>query len=166
MAKRTKKAKRTTSSGNLLEQTVKTICKQKGFEIAKYNEWNKNPEKFGSELLLTDVPYDTIYKHAGKTEFLLKSAKHKLEIRIECKWQQVAGSVDEKLPYLYLNSIEAMPEKHIVVVTGGKGWKTGAIPWLKEAAANRKYTTSSNSDKIIEILSLEEFMTWANNILR
>jgi hypothetical protein len=31
---------------------------------------------------------------------------------IECKWQQVSGSVDEKLPYLYLNCIEAMPEKN------------------------------------------------------
>lgn len=51
-----------------------------------------------------------------------------------------------------------MPEKHIVVVIDGKGWKTGAIPWLKEAAANRKYTTSANSDKKIEVLSLTEFM--------
>lgn len=120
----------------------------------------------GNELLLTDVPYDTIYQHSGKTEFLLKSERYNLEIRIECKWQQVAGSVDEKLPYLYLNSIEAMPEKHIVVVIDGNGWKTGAIPWLKEAAVNRKYTTSESPKKKIEILSLAEFMTWANTTLR
>jgi DpnII restriction endonuclease len=166
MPKKRKIIKRQTSSGNLLEQTVKTVCKQKGFKIAKYSEWKKNPEKFGVELLLTDVPYNSIYKHAGKTEFLLKSSRYKLEIRIECKWQQVAGSVDEKLPYLYLNSIEAMPEKHIVVVIDGKGWKSGAIPWLKEAAASRKYTTPTNSDKKIEVLSLTEFMAWANNVFK
>ena len=59
-----------------------------------------------------------------------------------------------------------MPEKHIVVVIDGKGWKTGAIPWLKEAAANRKYTNASNANKKIEILSLTEFMAWANDVLR
>jgi len=166
MAKRTKKAKRTTASGNLLEQTVKTVCRQKGFKIVKYKDWSKNPKKYGEELLLTHVPYETIYKHPGKTEFLLKSARYGLEIRIECKWQQVAGSVDEKLPYLYLNSLEAMPEKHIVVVIDGTGWKAGAIPWLKEAAANRKYTTSATAQKKIEVLSLTEFMTWANTVFR
>lgn len=96
----------------------------------------------------------------------MKSSRYNLEIRIECKWQQVAGSVDEKLPYLYLNSIEAMPERHIVVIIDGKGWKSGAIPWLKEAASQRKYSESLMSEKKIEILSLTEFMTWANNILR
>ncbi|MDP2208705.1 MAG: 4-diphosphocytidyl-2C-methyl-D-erythritol kinase [Bacteroidota bacterium] len=166
MAQRITKSKRTTSSGNLLEQTVKTVCKEKGFKIVKYLDWKKSPERYGDELLLTNVPYDTIYKHGGKTEFLLKSVLYTLEIRIECKWQQVSGSADEKLPYLYLNSIEGMPEKHIVIVIDGNRWKKGAIPWLKEVAANRKYTTLLNKNKRIEILSLIEFMSWANNIFR
>ncbi len=166
MAKKINRPKRRTSSGNLLEQTVKTVCSQKGFKIAKYKDWKKNPAKFGDEVLLTNVPYDTIYKHTGKTEFLLKSTRYNLETRIECKWQQVTGSVDEKLPYLYLNSIETMPEKHILIIIDGKGWKTGAIPWLKEAAAHRKYTSTVNADKKIEILSLTEFMAWANITLR
>ncbi len=166
MAKKVTKPQRTTSSGNLLEQTVKTVCKQKGFKIVSYTEWEKKADKYVKELLLTNVPYKTIYKHQGKTEFLLKSARFNLEIRIECKWQQVAGSVDEKLPYLYLNSLEAMPENHIVVVIDGKGWKAGAIPWLKETAANRKYTTSETAKKKIEILSLAEFMTWANTTFK
>lgn len=160
------KRKRTTRSGNVLERTVKEVLAANGFQIVKYRDWNKSPEKYGTELLLTNVPFETIYKHRGKTEFLLKSKKHNLEIRIECKWQQGAGSVDEKLPYLYLNSIEAMPEKHIVVVIDGSGWKAGAIPWLKEAAANRKYTTAATAKKKIEVLSLAEFMTWANTTFK
>lgn len=160
------KRKRTTRSGNVLERTVKEVIAANGFEIVKYRDWNKSPEKYGTELLLTNVPFETIYKHRGKTEFLLKSKKHNLEMRIECKWQQGPGSVDEKLPYLYLNSIEAMPEKHIVVVIDGSGWKDGAIPWLKEAAANRKYTSAANTRKKIEVLSLAEFMTWANSTFK
>jgi hypothetical protein len=160
------KRKRTTRSGNVLERTVKEVLAANGFEIHRYLDWKKNPEKYGTELLLTNVPYETIYKHRGKTEFLLKSKRHNLEIRIECKWQQRSGSADEKLPYLYLNTIEAMPEKHIVVVIDGEGWKAGAIPWLKEVAATRKYTTSTTAQKKIEVLRLAEFMTWANTTFK
>ena len=103
-------------SGNILEQTVKTVFQNKGFKIISYREWGKNPDGYGTELLLTNVPYTTIYRHSGRTEFLAKSGKYSFEIRIECKWQQSSGSVDEKLPYLYLNCIESMPENHIVII--------------------------------------------------
>ena len=128
-----------------------------------YRKWNKNPQKFGNELLLKNVPFKTIYNHKGNTEFLLLSQKYNLKIRIECKWQQVAGSVDEKLPYLYLNTIEAMPEKDIIILIDGDGWKKGAKAWLKSAVTERKYTTENNNNKNIRIFSLADFFTWANN---
>jgi hypothetical protein len=114
-------------------------------------------------LLLKNVPFETIYKHKGNTEFLLLSKKHKLKIRIECKWQQSAGSVDEKLPYLYLNSIEAMPEKDIMILIDGDGFKQGAKEWLRAAVRDKKYSTSENDDKNIMVFSLSQFFTWANN---
>lgn len=70
-----------------------------------------------------------------------------MEIRIECKWQQAAGSVDEKLPYLYLNTIEAMPENSIMILIDGAGWKAGAIQWLKDAVKQKKYTTEETKKK-------------------
>jgi hypothetical protein len=150
-------------TGNQLEVAVQTVLSGKGFSILNYREWLKNPKQFGEELLLKNVPFETIYKHKGNTEFLLLSQKYKLTIRIECKWQQVAGSVDEKLPYLYLNSIEAMPEKEIMILIDGAGWKEGAIEWLKSAVKEKKYTTKENNTKVIKVFSLAEFFTWANN---
>lgn len=154
---------RVTRSGNTLEKTVIGALQTKGFQIESYHNWLKDPKKYSREILLMHVPFESIYNHKGRTEFLLKSEKYKLEIRIECKWQQTSGSVDEKLPYLYLNAIEKMPEDHIVVVIDGKGWKKGAIEWLKQAASEKKYTTIINRDKKIEILTLTEFMTWMND---
>lgn len=154
------------NSGNVLEQTVKTILSSKGFEKVRYIEWSKKPEKFGRELLLFNVPFTSIYDHKGSTEFRLISDRHNLDIRIECKWQQSAGSVDEKLPYLYLNCIEAMPEKHIIILIDGDGWKRGAIPWLKQAVEEKKYTDETNRDKIIQVMDLKEFITWANSTFR
>lgn len=78
------------SSGNVLEQNVVSTFKAKGFEVVKYSFWNKNQNKYGGELLLKNVPFESIYGH---TEFLLKSQKYNIEIRIECKWQ--AGSVEQ-----------------------------------------------------------------------
>ncbi|MBA4198411.1 MAG: 4-diphosphocytidyl-2C-methyl-D-erythritol kinase [Chitinophaga sp.] len=150
-------------TGNQLEVAVKTVLTGKGFQIVNYRVWEKDPNKYSKELLLENVPFTTIYEHKGNTEFLLLSDKYKLHIRIECKWQQVAGSVDEKLPYLYLNSIEAMPEKTIIILIDGAGWKLGSIKWLRDAVKNKKYTTTQNKDKKIHVFSLTEFFTWANN---
>jgi hypothetical protein len=84
------------TTGNQLEQAVKTVLTGKGFKLVNYRVWEKNPEKYGDELLLENAPFTTVYNHKGNTEFLLLSKKYKLKIRIECKWQQVSGSVDEK----------------------------------------------------------------------
>lgn len=154
------------NSGNNLEQAVRTVFQNKGFEIVTYREWEKRPDKYSTELLLVNAPYTTIYDHSGRTEFLAKSKKYNFEIRIECKWQQSQGSVDEKLPYLYLNCIESMPENHIVIIIDGKGFKEGAVEWLRNAVEQKKYTNSVSSAKVIEVFDLTEFFTWANRFLR
>ena len=157
---------RDTGSGSVLEATVISTFEKKGFKVVMHSEWKKNVEIYGKELLLKNVPYPTIYDHNGKTEFLLLSEKFKKEIRIECKWQQTSGSVDEKLPYLYLSAIEKMPEEEIIILYGGAGWKSGAIPWLKRAVIEKKYVVDKNSEKIIKVFTIDEFLTWANNTFK
>ncbi len=157
------KGKSANITGNQLEIAVQTVLSNKGFEIEMYRKWNKNPNNYGKELLLKNVPYETIYGHGGNTEFLLISEKYNLKIRIECKWQQSAGSVDEKLPYLYLNTIEAMPEKNIMILIDGDGFKKGAKTWLKNAVKQKLYTNKTNCDTNIMVFSLTEFFTWAND---
>jgi hypothetical protein len=149
-------------TGNQLETAVKTVLAGKGFKIVKYRDWIKSPSSFGEEVLLTNVPYTTIYKHRGNTEFLLISKTYDLVMRIECKWQQSSGSVDEKLPYLYLNVIETMPESKIMILIDGRGWKEGALKWLKDAVKKKKYTQGTNKKKEILVFNLTDFFTWAN----
>lgn len=149
------------SSGNVFEQAVISTMTAKGFQVAMYREWQKSPSLYGGELLLKNVPYNTIYGHQGNTEFLLKSTSRNIEIRIECKWQQAAGSVDEKFPYLYLNCIEAMPESHIIILVDGGGYKQGAINWLNTTVNSKRYQ-SQNNGKTIQVMNLVEFIRWAN----
>lgn len=150
--------------GNALEQIVKgTFSIKRGFTEVPFKNYNKNPQKYGTELLIRNYPFTSIYGHKGNTEFYLLSKVYDCEIRIECKWQQVAGSVDEKYPYLYLNCIEAMPEKDIIILLDGGGYKKEAHEWLKSAIVQKKY--QFNSTKNIQLLDIKNFMKWANNLL-
>ena len=80
------------------------------------------------------MPYTTLYDGRGYTEFLLISQIFNLEIRIECKWQQTAGSIDEKLPHVYLSAVNAVPENNVIILIDGPGFRDGAISWLKNIA--------------------------------
>jgi len=154
------------NQGKILEKTVESTFSAKGFEVTKYRAWDKDRSKYGEELLLENCPFKNIYNHDGNTEFLLRSKKFNCEIRIECKWQQSNGSVDEKFPYLYLNCIEAMPENEIVIIIDGGGAKAGAVKWLKNTIESKKYTSEENNNKNIHVFSLVEFIKWANKRFR
>ena len=153
---------RTNITGSQLETAIMTVLINKGFNVVSFKDWEKDQQAYGSELLLRNVPFETIYGHRGKTEFLLKSQKHQRSIRIECKWQQVAGSVDEKLPYLYLNAVEKMPEREIILLIDGPGWKSGALEWIRKAIRDFKYADVFNHGKQIHLFNLSEFFAWAN----
>jgi hypothetical protein len=151
--------------GRVLENAVIGVFEQHGFEVVSFKDWLKSPESFGGELLLTNVPYRSIYGHDAKTEFRVQSVRLNFEARIECKWQQSSGSVDEKFPYLYLNCISAMPEDNIFIVLDGGGAKPTAVKWLKDAAKSRQFIPV-DSQKQVDVFSLTEFIAWANKKLR
>ena len=65
-------------TGNQLEVAVKTVLSGKGFELINYRIWEKNPENYGNELLLENVPFTTIYEHKGNTEYPGKNKKHNM----------------------------------------------------------------------------------------
>lgn len=161
MSTQGRKANRT---GNTLESTIVAVMESKGFQTVAHRQWLKNPQAYEGELLLRHVPYETIYQHKGKSEFVLQSAQKGLRVRVECKWQQTAGSVDEKFPYLYLNCLQ-MPEEKIIIVVDGGGAKDGAVSWLRHACQHRLFLPA-DSNKQIQTMSLTEFLIWANNTFR
>jgi hypothetical protein len=150
-------------NGRALEDVVRGVFIKRGFVEVSYNKFCKKPaDYFGEELLIRNYPAVSIYGSKIKTEFYLSSVKYNCKIRIECKWQQVAGTVDEKYPYLYLNCIDSMPEKDIIILLDGKGYRETARAWLKNAIEDKKYQ-SINSGKNIQLFTITEFMRWANN---
>ncbi|MDX2061708.1 MAG: PD-(D/E)XK nuclease superfamily protein [Bacteroidia bacterium] len=159
-------SKKRSETGNMLESVVLNTFIQKGFKSYAFSHYEKRKEKIEEHsILLTNAPFENIYGQVSRTEFLAISPDFQSgPIRIECKWQQTSGSVDEKFPYLYLNVIEAMPEKTIVILYGGGGYRHGAIEWLKKAVVERLYQV--DCPKTILVFNIDEFIKWANNNFR
>ena len=105
------------------------------------------------ELLLTSFnllfdkqhKYNSIYGHNAKMDFYIPS----LDLAIECKNQEGAGSVAEKIPYV-LEAFEQHPSKNGLLILGGEYWKTK--PGIKKWACDKV----QKSSKTITILYEQE----------
>lgn len=151
-----------TSHGAGFERSIAKAVAAKGFSVRGYADWHEAGEPEG-EWLLTNVPYTTLYGSKGRTEFLLLSATRGLRIRIEAKWQSSGGSVDEKLPYLYLNALKAMPEPTVFIVIDGPGWRPGGLQWLRNSADGHAF--ADGGDKVIKVMGLDAFRAWTETEL-
>ena len=106
------------------------------------------------DILLKHVPYTNIYGSSRcRSEFLLCYQGRK--IRIECKAQHSAGSVDEKLPYLFMNFTQCIEEEEDIIVIEGDGFKKGAKEWLRRKCKGTK----------VRVMSLAEFRSECSNAL-
>ena len=86
---------------------------------------------------------------------LYHPVKHPGKLIIECKWQQIAGSVDEKYPYTVQNIRERYPCRTIILLDGN-GYKPGAKEWL----------CSQVDDKLLAVFSMSEFQTVSESELQ
>ena len=135
-------------SGLKLEERVEELLLSKlTIEVSKYSQTKQR-----ADILLKSAPYTNIYGNTRcRSEFLL--CHQGRSIRIECKTQHSAGSVDEKLPYLFLNFTKAIPEKEAIIIIEGNGFKTGAKEWLKRKCKGTK----------VQVFSYSEFVSYVNS---
>lgn len=171
---------RANRNGRIGEETLEPTFIANGYQVMPYSEYKKNQKKFESgkstvdldtvpRLILKQVPYTTIYGQKGKTEFVIYKRDNPNNVRIirvEVKWQQSAGSVDEKYPYVYLNSVYAYPEQEIVVIIDGNGYKPGALQWLKDKVDERWLIDPEDAERKIKVMNISEFIAFFNQELR
>ena len=137
-----KQGTKANKSGHRLEDKVEKIILDKLNVVSRKYSKTKDHKN----VLLKHVPYTNIYGSTRcRSEFLLCYKDRR--IRIECKFQESAGSVDEKLPYLYMNFTQSIPETEAIIVIEGNGFKIGAKEWLRKKCAGTK----------VSVMSLDEF---------
>lgn len=96
----------------------------------------------------------TIYKSKRIVDFLVINKELFPDgLVIECKWQQSAGSVDEKYPFLIFNIMKTgVPT--IVLLDGG-GYKPAAKEWLQNQVNPKR--------ALIGVWDMSEFQKKVNN---
>ena len=144
-----------TKSGKQLERFVYDFFISNKFREISYADYIKNNDT--ERTIIKHIPYISIYGSKCRTEFLICFDDRK--IRIECKWQSVSGSVDEKFPYLLQNAAEVWEEDEVIIILDGGGYKPKAFEWIRTAANNKKYL-DPNSKKIIKVFTIEDFVNW------
>ena len=142
-------------TGKAFEDAIEGILRLKGFVVVAYSDWReaeihraKHPK-----FLIKRVPYKSIFGHRAFMEFLLIHGER--QILIESKHQKWNGSTDEKLPYIYLNALKNLPEREMILVLSGNGWKPGAVEWIRRKA--------DETDGFF-VMSLDEFVRWASRV--
>lgn len=138
-------------SGYKLENDIEEALRQTGFTVLTYRDWNADPSKYSgtSRIALLDAPYRSIYGHDGRIEFLLMLNERR--ILVEAKRMSTSGSYDEKLPYVFMNALENMPENEFLLVMEGEGWRAGARNWIIRQAADTEG---------FEVIRSETFRNW------
>jgi len=138
-------------TGSTLELFVERMLEDNGYTPFPNHKAQlfDNRKTVGGKQYSSHVPCGTsIYESPRKCDFLIMNQdKFPEGLIIECKWQQSAGSVDEKYPFTLFNIIKiGVPT--IILLDGG-GYKKTAKKWLKEQV--------NLSKALIGVYSMAEF---------
>lgn len=141
-------------SGVRFESEVRRELKSHGFAFVTHREFEEaRPDV--PLLAVTNMPYDSIYGHPAHMEFLLVIRGFARDILVQAKQQNSAGSVDEKLPYIYANALKNLPERATLLVYSGDGWKEGGLHWIRARAEETDGFYAMN---------FEEFKDWLSKL--
>ena len=142
------------NSGLSLEKRIQGDLQSAGYEIIASKDWNEARlyQTEDPRFVILDAPYRSIYGHRARIEFLIILGDR--QILVETKRQRVPGSVDEKLPFVYLNALNNLPEREFILVLDGDGFKPQAIDWIKARARETDGFSVLGPDELVEWLAL------------
>ena len=90
---------------------------------------------------------------------ILVTEKDGLQVLVSVKWQQVAGTAEQKVPFeviCLLDAVQNGPYAKAYLVLGGEGWK------LREFYVEGGLNRFLQSAEHVEIMTLEGFVARAN----
>jgi len=118
-------------TGRTLESRVAMLLDECG-----YQKLSEKPEHPSAPFYIQQHrQFFSIYETPLRLDFFIwHQLKYQSGLIIECKFQERAGSVDEKYPYT-LENLKSTGCPSILIVEGG-GPKKGAIEWCKQQAIN------------------------------
>ena len=149
---------RANRTGSTLENTVEDLLIRHGYEITSITDWPPQLPA-GRRYYARQVKLGvSIYGSPRRMDFAIWGAKRfPTGLIIECKWQQRAGSVDEKFPFSVLNIEKSKRDFGVpsVIIIDGGGYKDTSLDWLKEQV--------NELGGLQDVFSLNEFIRQVND---
>lgn len=138
------------SSGAGFERAcIDALRHSTGFPEMSHREWISAGSP--RPAIVTNSPYRNIYGSVrSRSEAVVRGLTPDTDARVECKWQVVPGSVDEKFP-LVIENARNVDEPTVIIVTGGGGARKEAVEWMRNAAAfhgNGSILVFTSSDEL------------------
>ncbi len=100
----------------------------------------------------------SIYGTTLRADFLLHNiTTYPQGLVIECKWQDIPGSADEKFPYLVANVFAGKYRHPVVAVVYGGGFRPGAVRWLHDQV---------DVQHLVAVFSFEGLLSWLHRDAR
>ena len=102
----------------------------------------------------SQVPYTNLYgSNRARMDFYING---KIDLNVECKFQKVSGSVDEKIPFCIENLLKQ--DKDGVLVLGGHHFYTPRgeliLAWAKEKLENER----------VSVVRADSFSDWLDEL--
>lgn len=146
-------------NGRAVENMIKQTFLTYGIDVFSESLTKRKPSLLHNKdkYVLTNVKYENIYGRNGRSDFLIKN-KGK-NTRVEVRFQSSNGSVDEKMPCLLLNAMQ-FPEKHVILVVDGDGYRPGAREWLIRQVNDNSLGLKAAGKKL-QVMTIGEFTSWA-----
>jgi len=151
---------KTSFGGQTLEQVIRCIrlvgfseCKASELAKAKTDMFAQHPR-----MLIANMPYTTIFGTKGRREYFIQSDEWEGEL--ECKFQNIGGSVDEKMVYI-TETLKRTNLERLAVIYGGAFWKNeqrgqAVIQWMKDESERIRV----DSGKELLVFDLDGFIKW------
>jgi hypothetical protein len=162
MSKRSGKSQggRTSLGGQTLEAVIRCI-RLVGFTECTAKELRESRNDIFAEkqrLLVSHMPYTTIFGTQGRREYFIQSDEWTGEL--ECKFQNTSGSVDEKMAYI-TETLKRTDLTRLAVVYGGIFWTEqlrgkAIIEWMKRESE----LIRQSHNKELLVMTLDEFIQW------
>ena len=156
-----RRQQRQSFGGKTLEDVIRCL-KLKRFTIITHADFIKRRRDLLSKdtdrWLVKNLPYTTIYGTPGRREYFVETEEWSGQL--ECKYQNVGGSVDEKMVYV-TETLRRTDVKSLMLVYAGQYWSRGRgaaiIRWLYDEQINL-----AREGKCLAVATLDEFIDWAN----
>jgi hypothetical protein len=135
--------------GNVLEAQIASLLVSKRYAQVVSKHIDTSP---GIALFVRQHrQFATLYGARMRLDFFLRHPQRWPDgLAIECKWQQAAGSVDEKFPYV-VASLLGLPCPSAIFLAGG-GYTNRARDWL----------LGQQADRLIVIEGMDQIIKWAH----